>query len=372
MIPRRTFRRETERRRRGQRGTVHQERTGGTRPNADQAGSRNDDGFTPKYVESTPICSRVSFRFSFRTSDKTVLLIPDPRTTSAGLTPFSSMRERQHCTIADVRHLDVLVFVFFDQIPQHVEVIELGRGQVVPIGQFIDDLGGRVQCGIIPDRSEGEPPDQGQVSRVRTPEVVGLALRFSSRLQDRSCLPLLENHRGCLFPIFRATPLTPDSPCGLRPHRIPLSVVLPLTLVIFAVCQDSSDVDFEPIIVDDCNKPVFILLDIEDVNFPTGSAWGKSALASWTSFQRAFLATRYHRNNGACASGCLSPAVARRFFEMICTRLSPAAATHGKSIVFRLKTVKALSRCLASRGDRRAEGRFFPVSPTFDNCNDRR
>src|SRR4051794_1875837 len=67
-------------------------------------------------------------------------------------------------------------------------------------------------------------------------------------------------------------------------------------------------------------------LMLNTVNLPTGSAWGKSALASWTSFHRAFLATRYQRISGAKASGCLCPAATRRFFEMMCTDRSPATA----------------------------------------------
>src|SRR5271157_3353872 len=67
-------------------------------------------------------------------------------------------------------------------------------------------------------------------------------------------------------------------------------------------------------------------LMLNTVNLPTGSAWGKSALASWTSFQRAFLATRYQRISGTMASGCLSPAATRRFFEMMCTGWFPGTA----------------------------------------------
>ena len=60
----------------------------------------------------------------------------------------------------------MLILVLLDEVAQHVEVIGLGRGQIIPVGQLVDDAESRVQLGIGADRPEREPPDQGQVSRV--------------------------------------------------------------------------------------------------------------------------------------------------------------------------------------------------------------
>lgn len=110
--------------------------------------------------------------------------------------------------------------------------------------------------------------------------------------------------------------------------------------------QDGPDIGLEPVVVDDRNEPIIVLLDsffliLKTVNLSTGSACGKSARISWMLFHRALLATRYQRISEGKASGYLLPAATRRFFAMIGTgNSSPSPIEDIGSNVFKTKTVK--------------------------------
>jgi hypothetical protein len=44
----------------------------------------------------------------------------------------------------------MLVLIPFNEVAQHIEIISLGRGQVVPVRQLVDDRDGRVQVSGCP------------------------------------------------------------------------------------------------------------------------------------------------------------------------------------------------------------------------------
>src|SRR5208282_4936307 len=100
------------------------------------------------------------------------------------------------------------------------------------------------------------------------------------------------------------------------------------------MCQDVADIDTAERIVDLCDQPVLIALDVEDVQLFTVSAVEKVFRTSARFRHRAFFVIRNHASSGPSRSPCR--AAASLSFLRLMTCMPLLASSQSANIILRI------------------------------------